>query len=91
MSDFLQMDIFFFITTVAVVVVGALIAFVLWRVQRILEDIEHISEQAAMESDLIRQDIHELRRDIKSGKGKVASVGKFVKSLTVKKHKKKAS
>ncbi|MDP2655112.1 MAG: hypothetical protein Q8P17_00940 [bacterium] len=74
MSEFLKMDIFFFVTTLVVIVVGILIAYVLWRVQRVLKNVEHISEQVAMESDLVRQDLADLRNDVRAGKGRLRSL-----------------
>lgn len=74
MNDFLKMDIFFFVTTVAVVPFAILGAIVLWRVSRVLKNIEHISEQVALESDNIRFDLAEVRGDIRRGKGKLKSL-----------------
>lgn len=74
MDSFLQMDIFFFITSAVALVLGALAAYILWQIARILRHVEHISEQASRESDLIRADMAEVRRDINEGKGKVKSL-----------------
>ncbi|MDB5244588.1 MAG: hypothetical protein JWN18_458 [Parcubacteria group bacterium] len=73
MTDFLKMDVFFVVTTIAVVVVAALMSYLLWRVSRILEHIEHISEQVALEADAIRDDLALVRADIRRGKGKLQS------------------
>lgn len=77
MNDFIKMDIFFFITSVAVVLFTLLGAFVLWRVARVLKNIEHISEQVSLESDNIRGDLAEVRADIRRGKGKLKSLFNF--------------
>ena len=62
---------------------GILVGVLLWRIERILRHVEHISEQAAMESELIRQDMSDMRREIRSGKSRLASlvgfIGKFAK------------
>ncbi|HUX80864.1 MAG TPA: hypothetical protein VMV38_00900, partial [Candidatus Paceibacterota bacterium] len=79
MNEFLKMDIFFFVTTIAVLVLAFLSAFVLWRLQRILKNVEHISEQVAHESDDIRKDISEMRSDIRRGKGRLKSLFGFLK------------
>jgi uncharacterized protein YoxC len=88
MDEFLKMDIFFFVATLAVVVLAYFAAFVLWRLQRVLKNIEHISEQVAGESDTIRQDLTELRSDIRRGKGRLKSLfgflGKFTKRTSKK-------
>ncbi len=77
MDEFLKMDIFFVVTTVVVLALGGLVAYVLWRVSRILKHIEHISEQVALETDNIRGDLAQVRAEIKDGKGKVKSLLKF--------------
>lgn len=78
MDEFLKMDIFFFVATVAVAVFTGFAAYALWRLQRILKSVEHISEQVATESDIVRQDIAEMRSDIKQGKGRLKSLFGFV-------------
>ncbi|MDP1707271.1 MAG: hypothetical protein Q8L30_01845 [bacterium] len=82
MDDFLKMDIFFFVTTVAVVLFVFLGAVVTWRISRVLKNIEHISEQVALESDNIRLDLAEVRSDIRRGKGKLKSLFDFFKKTT---------
>ena len=79
MTEFLKMDIFFFVTTIVVIVLGVFTAYLMWRLERILKNIEHISEQAAKESDTIREDLAEMRSDIKRGKGKLRSMFGFLK------------
>jgi len=78
MDEFLKMDIFFFVTTITVVVVGVFMAFVLWRLERVLRNVEHISEQVAAESDNVRLDLAEMRADVRRGKGKLLSLFGFV-------------
>jgi membrane protein implicated in regulation of membrane protease activity len=75
------MDIFFFVTTVVVIVLGIFSAYVLWRFQRVLKNIEHISEQVALESDTIREDLAEVRKDIRRGKGRFRSLFRFLGKL----------
>ena len=81
MNDFLKMDIFFSVTTVVVIVLGIFSAFVLWRLERVLKNIEHISEQVALESDTIREDLAEMRNDVRRGKGRVRSLFSFFGKL----------
>lgn len=81
MDEFLQMHIFFLVTTIAVIVGIAFAALIWWRIDRILKNVDHISEQAAIESDLIRQDISELRSDLKHKKGVFVSFAKLFKGL----------
>lgn len=77
MNEFIQMDIFFFITSVAVVLLTIGAAIILWQFSRILKNVEHVSEQVALESDSIRADLSEMRANIQKGKGKLQSVFKF--------------
>lgn len=77
MNEFLKMDIFFFMTTVAVVLFTLLGAVVLWRVLRVLTHIEHISEQVSLETDTIRGDLALVRSDIRRGKGRLKSLFNF--------------
>ncbi|MFA7302859.1 MAG: hypothetical protein WC030_03895 [Candidatus Paceibacterota bacterium] len=78
MNDFLKMDIFFAVTTVVTIVLGIGIAIVLWRLERILKNVEHISKQIAIESDNVRQDLVELRSNIRQGKGRLMSLLRFL-------------
>ena len=61
MDSFLKMDIFFFVATIELVVLGALLAFVLWKLLRILRYVEHIAEVAGKEADHLREDAAYLR------------------------------
>lgn len=89
MNEFLKMDIFFFITSVAVIAFTLCALYVLMQFSRILKHVEHIVEQVADESDVVRADLALLRADIKRGKGIVKSLfslfGKRVKSQRNKK------
>lgn len=77
MEEFLKMDIFFFITTVVVIVLAVLVARVLWRFQRVMKNAEHISEQVSLESDNLREDLAGLRRDVRTGRGRIKSMFSF--------------
>lgn len=78
MNEFLKMDLFFFITTLAVILLAVFGALVLWRLSRVLKHIEHISEQVALESDAVREDLAEVRADIRRGKGRLKSLLGFL-------------
>jgi hypothetical protein len=88
MDEFLKMDIFFFVATLGVVALTFCVAFVLWRLERVLKNIEYISEQVAGESDEVRRDLAEMRRDVQKGKGRLRSLfsffGKFTKRASKK-------
>ena len=64
MDDFLKMDVFFAITTVAVLVLTVLVGFVLVRLLKILKSIQRILVLAEKESELVREDIGHLREKV---------------------------
>ncbi|MDB5189088.1 MAG: hypothetical protein JWL82_45 [Parcubacteria group bacterium] len=65
MSEFLKMDIFFVVTTVAVVVMTILLALCLIRVLRILKNIEDISVLVEEEGQKFREDIADVRKSVR--------------------------
>ncbi len=68
MNEFLKMDIFFVVTTIAVVIMTILLAWVLIRVLRILKNIEDISV-------MVEEEGHKLREDIAGVRAKVQEEG----------------
>lgn len=77
MNEFLKMDIFFFVTTITVSLLGALLIFILWRIARILEHIEYFFEQISLESDNVRADFAYVRANVRKGKGILQSLFSF--------------
>ena len=61
MDDILKADIFFFITTIATIVLSVFLVIVFFYTIRILRDIKHISSVAKEESDTISEELSELR------------------------------
>ena len=61
MDEFIKMDIFFFIASVELVILGALVGFILWKLLRILKHVEHIAEVAGREADNLREDAAYIR------------------------------
>ena len=88
MDEFLKMDIFFVIASVGVIVLVFFTAFVLWRLERVLRNVEHISQQVAEESDEIRRDIAVMRHEVARGKSRLKSAFSFVTKLMKRKSKK---
>ena len=82
MNEFLKMDVFFVVTTIAVIAVSALTIFVLWKIARILRNVEHVSEQISLEADAVREDLADVRAEVKRGKGRIASLLGFFKKAT---------
>ena len=81
MDDFLKMDVFFVIATVSTVILTALAALVLWRLARILKDVERVSGEVAAESELIRKDIHDLRERVAHGKATLRSFTRLITNI----------
>jgi hypothetical protein len=82
MNDpFYRQDIFFFITTVAVVLVTLLLAVLIGYLIKISHDIKYITKRARTESDLIAEDIGELRENIKREGVKLKFLSKFFSNL----------
>ncbi len=77
MNEFLKMDVFFFVTTVAVVVITIIAGYVLWQLRRVLKYTEHILKQVAAETDIVREDLVELRSEVRRGKGRIKSLFGF--------------
>lgn len=65
MDDFIKMDIFFVVATLATVVVAGLLAWALVRIVRILGNVEKITDSAAKEAELVRGDIADLRANVR--------------------------
>ncbi len=66
MDSFLKMDIFFAVTTVAVVVISVLLAMVLIRLLKVLKTVDEVTEIVHEESEQIRDDIREVRATVKA-------------------------
>ncbi len=64
MDQFAKMDIFFFITSIAVAVLTVLLAILIIYVIKISKDIKYISQKAKDEAELISQDLSELRENV---------------------------
>ena len=71
MDDVLKADIFFFITAIAILVFSVFLAIAFFYAIRILRDIKHISSMAKKESDIISEELSDLREHIKKGGTKV--------------------
>lgn len=79
MSDFAKMDVFFVVTTIAVIVVALLLSIALYRILRILRNVEHVSQIVSDEGDLVRGDIAEMRMAIKREGFKLTHLAAFAR------------
>ena len=66
MDPFLKMDVFFVVTTLAVLVLTVLVCLVLYRLWQFIGTLNQIAGQVADETKVIREDIADLRRTVKS-------------------------
>lgn len=85
MTEFAKMDIFFFITSVAVVLLTVLLAVLVIYIIKISNDIKYISGKAKNEADFIAQDLSELRQNIKDKGAKMKFFYNFFSNLKNKK------
>jgi len=85
METLIHANIFFFITSIAVVILGILITIVLIYIATILADIKAISRLAKSETANIATDIHEIRGEIKDelrrGSSMIGSIIKIIQGL----------
>lgn len=77
MNSFLEMDVFFFITTIVVIAIGVLLVVILLRIWRILGHVEDISKDVSAESALLRDDIADLRASIRTNGLKMSYLKTF--------------
>lgn len=78
MSDILQTNIFFVITSVAVVVVTILVAVILVYVLYIVRNLKEMSDRLKEGSELLAGDFKELHEKIRNGNGGFKNVLSFV-------------
>lgn len=65
MDTLIHADIFFFVTTVAVVVVAAALTVALIYLAKVLHDVKSITKQVREETVLFREDVKDLRAEIR--------------------------
>ena len=81
MEALVRSDIFFFITTIAVVAVAAGFIIVLIYIVKILRDVRYISRRLKEESDVIIEDVEALRTFLKKEGKKASRATEFVGSM----------
>jgi uncharacterized protein YoxC len=83
MSEFLKMDIFFVVATIASVVVALLFCAVLYYLARFLKTLDRIAGSIEEETDAIRKDIDEVRKSMKKNTVRANSlISLFGKTIT---------
>ena len=81
MDSIVNSNIFFFITTIAVVIGGLLVSILLIYLILIVRDVRWVSKKVKREAELISMDINEAREHIKEHGVELTSVLGFLKGL----------
>lgn len=81
MNEIYKSDVFFFITSIAVIVISALLVVLIIYLIKVFRDIKYISNKAKTEADLISQDISELRKNVKDSGTWFKHFSKFLTNL----------
>lgn len=77
MDDFLKQDIFFFVTTVAVLVIMFLLGVLLLYVIRVVRTANYIMDKVKVETDIISKELGELRQSIRKEGVRLRHFAKF--------------
>lgn len=88
MESIMKSEIFFFISSIAAVVLTILIGVIAAYLIRILRNVDDISEKAKDEVGLIKEDVADLRQNIREDGIKVKSFVSFFNKLKGRKNKK---
>ena len=86
MESLMKADIFFFVTTIGVIAVTVCLVYALYHLIRILRNVDEISEEVKHESHLVREDIQDLRSNIREEGMKVKHFTNFFQSVAGKRH-----
>ncbi len=81
MNTLIHADIFFFVTTIAVVVVAIALTVALIYLAKVLSDIKDITRQAKEETALFREDIAGLRSDVRREGFRLERFAAFARNL----------
>jgi len=81
MDTLIHADVFFFVTTVMIVIVGIAFTIALIYLATVLSDIKEISKQVKEETILFREDIGNLRSDIRQEGFRVERFLMFFRNL----------
>lgn len=88
MNNLIKSDIFFFITSIAVVIIAILLTILIIYLIKVSKDIRYISKRAKTEADNIIDDVSQLRTNLKTEGGKIKDLaGMFARFYNPKKTK----
>jgi hypothetical protein len=71
MNEFYKQDIFFFVTTIAVILLTVIAAVGLIYLVKILRDVKYISKKAKTEADILSGELSQLRENVKENGSKL--------------------
>ena len=80
-SDFYQMHVFFFISSVGFVLLALILAIVLIYLARILSDIKYITQKARTEADILSGELSELRQNVREQGAKLKYFSSFFSNI----------
>jgi hypothetical protein len=81
METLIHADIFFFVTTIWVIIISAIAVVILWNVAYIVNDLRHISKKLREGGDVISEDLHDLHTVLHAEGASVNHVWKYFKHL----------
>ena len=81
METLIHADIFFFITTIWVIIISAILVVILWNVAFIVNDLRHISKKIREGSETLSQDLHDLHTIIRTEGAGIKPIWKYFKNL----------
>ena len=89
MDTFLKADVFFFVTTICIVLITILFIVILIYLIKVFKNIEFLSKKIKEEGEEIISDVHNARIDIKSGVKKASGLISVLSFLNKKRKKSK--
>jgi hypothetical protein len=81
MEDLIHADVFFFVTTIFIVVITAFLMVASVYVIGILKDLKHISGKAKIEGEEILADVKTLRENVKREGASLRQISRFFSAL----------
>lgn len=81
METLIHADIFFFISTIWMIIISAIFVIILWNVAYIVNDLRHISRKIRDGGDALSEDLHDLRTVIHAEGSNFNHIRKYFKHL----------
>jgi len=83
MSSFIQADIFFFITSIAVVLLVILMAVLFVFLIKIMKDVRDVTRKFSEETTVILSDVHRLRNFMQEEGDKIKKFTEFISTIAL--------